>query len=1137
MDPERLVPSIRRSRAVSARFMACALILFASLLHGFDADPSALLSAAVFLQTGPDSYARVLERGVSVERLLSTADGERYRINAQSAAFVHVRVDQMGLDLSVSVVGPDGQPLLEFDSVAEEHGVEHVRFVAEREGAYGIQVKPVATGTIAPAPYRLELVEVRPATADDRTSMRARLTFSEAERERQRRTSDSLRKALALYRDALQLWESVGEQAGQAEAVYGLAFTAWQLGDARAALADAEKSVELFRAIRNRSGEADALNMVALNLHNIGDRQKALAKYQEALAATRAAGNRRIESSVLNNLGQLSDDLGDRQKARDYYSLALPLKRQVGDRRGEAVTLVNIGITENYLGQNQAALDSYAEALKIFQALGDRRGEAAVFHSIARVHDDLRDLESARDYYLRALPLRIESGDRRGEATTRHSLGSVYNALGEPDKAIEFYTEALAQLEALDHKYGQAYTLSSLANIHVARGDTGRALDLLNRALPLRRAVGDVFGEAYTLMYLGNVYTMLNDYSKALEQYAKALPLFQAGGNQAGEILLRRSAAQVERERGNVDGARSQLEAALALIETFRSSVASRELRTSYLASVAGTYEAYTDLLMQLHRSEPGRGFDRTALHVVERARARSHLEILAESHAEIRQGVEPALLEQERTLQQQINAKASRQQTILSTSQTVHEREALSRELKTLLGEYRQLQTRVRATSPRYAALMQPQPLTLEEIQQQVLDPDTLLLEYALGEERSYAWVVTQSNVFSTQLSRRSDIESLARRVHRSLTERSERRIQEASAARAARIGQADTVFRESAVALARLIVDPIASRLDRKRIIVVADGALQYVPFGALPLHSAGGNLRRDADAGHALLSAYEIISLPSASTLAVLRRDLAGREPAPKAVAVLADPVFDADDRRLRARSTDRGRDGAVQANAANTGELVPALARSRADVDETASATGLARLAFSRREADAILVHVPPSERLRALDFEANRTTATSPALRQFRILHIATHALLNPVHPELSGVVLSLVNERGVPQDGFLRLHDIYNLDLPTDLVVLSACQTGLGKDVKAEGLIGLTRGFMYAGAARVVVSLWKVDDEATAVLMEAFYAGLLGSDRLAPATALRRAQLSLARTPRWRSPYYWAGFVLQGEYR
>ncbi len=187
-------------------------------------------------------------------------------------------------------------------------------------------------------------------------------------------------------------------------------------------------------------------------------------------------------------------------------------------------------------------------------------------------------------------------------------------------------------------------------------------------------------------------------------------------------------------------------------------------------------------------------------------------------------------------------------------------------------------------------------------------------------------------------------------------------------------------------------------------------------------------------------------------------------------------------------------------------------------------------------FSRREADEITGLAGARASFKALDFAANRATALGSNLSQYRIIHFATHGLLNSQHPELSGIVLSLVDKEGLPQDGFLRLHDIYNLKLAADLVVLSACKTGLGKEIKGEGLVGLTRGFLYAGAPRVVASLWKVDDRATAELMKLFYQRML-RDSLRPAAALRKAQIDMWKQPRWAAPYYWAGFTLQGEWK
>jgi CHAT domain-containing protein len=293
-----------------------------------------------------------------------------------------------------------------------------------------------------------------------------------------------------------------------------------------------------------------------------------------------------------------------------------------------------------------------------------------------------------------------------------------------------------------------------------------------------------------------------------------------------------------------------------------------------------------------------------------------------------------------------------------------------------------------------------------------------------------------------------------------------------------------------------------------------VVADGALQYVPFAALSLAN-GGPYRP-------LVLTHELVSLPSASAFAVQRRNLENRKPAPKAVAVIADPVFSIADVRFKGASVKES----SAPDATRVIEHLPAGASGQLSIP---------RLPFTRAEADQILAVAPAASSMKALDFRATRTVATSGELSNYRYVHFATHGYLDTTRAGLSAIVLSLVDEEGKPLDGFLRVHDIYNLNLPAELVVLSACETGLGKDVTGEGLDGLTRAFMYAGARRLVVSLWNVNDKATASLMQRLYVGMLRS-KMTPAAALRAAQIEMLRSRQWQSPYYWAAFVMQGEW-
>ncbi len=405
---------------------------------------------------------------------------------------------------------------------------------------------------------------------------------------------------------------------------------------------------------------------------------------------------------------------------------------------------------------------------------------------------------------------------------------------------------------------------------------------------------------------------------------------------------------------------------------------------------------------------------------------------------------------------------------------------------------------------------MTQPQPLQLKQIQQ-LLDRDTVLLEYSLGEDSSYLWAVTPTSISSYQLPSQDKIEKLSRRYYQLLTDR--------------RYGYVKQELNKVGAELSQLLLVPVAKQLSQKRLVVVSEGALQYVPFGALP---EPGTTARNNQPVPPLLVKHEVVSLPSASTLAVVRHDLKGRKPAPKTVAVFADPVFGISDERVRSRTPSK--------QPVTDSLLLASIQRSASNVGIATANESLSRLPGTRQEAERILALVSSSQSKQAFGFAANRATANSPDLSQYRMIHFGTHGLLNSENPQLSGIVLSLVDPQGKPQDGFLGLTQVYNLKLPAELVVLSACQTGLGQNVQGEGLVGLTRGFMYAGTPRIVASMWSVDDAATAELMQRFYQGMLKQNRT-PAAALRSAQVEMWQQQKWRSPYYWAAFVMQGEWK
>jgi CHAT domain-containing protein/tetratricopeptide (TPR) repeat protein len=1013
--------------------------------------------------------------------------------------------------------------------------------------------------------------ETQALTQEQNRAAAAKLV-AEAERLESEKTGEAQKKALEKFREALALWRAAADVKGEAMTLKSMAEIYQATSDTKEALETSERALQLFQSLGDRAGEAEALIRIGIINYDIEDSSKALDYLNRAMEILRQVPDRKLEASALESLGNVHDALGEPRRAMEFLTRSLALRRALGDKPGEASVLSNIGSVHQNLRELRAALENYMPALEFFRAAKDLQNEAITLNNIAVAWSDLGEIPRALEYYSQALSVRRAAGDRRGEGITLANIGSNYYRLGDNEQALAHYNEALELFKKLQDTVGEARVLERIAILHNNAGDGQKALETYNYLLELWRARKDRRSEGTVLFRIGSAHHAMKNYARAMDYLRQSLAIARAveDSSDEAEVLQRmavvyRSTGKLEESadaykqaleiygrsskdrepmalygsarteilRGNLETARKQIELAIELAESLRGKFSSPALRMSILADRKRHYETYIDVLMRLHEREPNREYDALALQIQELARARGLLDLLNESQADIRQGGDPVLLARERAIQSQINDKEFYRMTVLRSSGKEKQLADVEQELNTLLLRHRETQAEIRAKSPQYAALTQPKPLNLREIQTTVLDPDTVLLEYALGDERSYLWVVSDNSRATFVLPGREEIERGARRFYDQLSASPETPI--AAAANRANVRplppQADD--RETAITLGKMLIGPAADRLGKKRLLVVTDGALEYVPFGALhsPLApgEASANNARSTDAYRPLIIDHEIVSLPSASVLSFLRNEARGRKRATKAVAVLADPVFRRDDPRLTS-SKDVSRK-AADPSGPDKSQAV-AVTRSARD-----SGLGeFARLRFTRQEAQSILSLVPAQSRLEALDFAASRATAQSPELGDYRILHFATHGLLNSKHPELSGLVLSLVDDQGKQVDGFLRFHEIYNLKLNADLAVLSACQTALGKEVRGEGLMGLTRGFMYAGAQRVAASLWMVEDRATAELMKRFYEGMLKRG-LPAAAALRAAQVSMLKEKRWAAPHYWAAFTLQGEWR
>ncbi len=1090
-----------------------------------------------------------------IERQLAGGEVHRYRVQLSQGEVLWLEAAQDGIDVTVAIVGLSGETVLAVDNPSDLWGEEWLLFRATEAAKYVVEVRSLTSGA-APGRYRLKAETFLPLGLADRQRFAAESAVTKAGRLYYEGTREARRRALEDYREAFTEWQALGRDAEAAHTLFLVAIVHRKLDEPREALLLLRQVLAHWRRLGRRRGQAQTLKEIATTSQMLGEAEGVEETYRQALDLWRELGDLHGQARTLNYLGLVQARRTPRS-ALEYYEEALRLFRQLGDTLQEGVVLNNVGGIHDLLGEPHPALEHFNQALDIYHRLGDRWQEAGVWNNIASVYRRTGKLQEALDGYGRSLDFRRELGDRRGEGRVLNNLGLTWLLLGDAVRARDVLRESLVLRRRTEDRRGEAITLRNLGLAHADLEQWDEALELWARALVLRRALGDRSGEAATLVSmgraegyrgrlvearrhledaldileeianpwrqaqalwrLGQILTIAGEPEEATVALDRSLKLYRTTGDEVrtGDALLALARAEQASAKRQDDGrlmiAYARATDALDLLEAVRADVDSLGLRASFLSQHRDAFELTIDLAMELDRRQPSAGWAAKALEISERARARSLLDLLEESGAGLRRGVDAALFERQRALLERLNAKADRRRRHLKREGPSATSVRLAAEMSEVRAELEEVENEIRRQSPAWGSLSNPRLLEGNAIQA-MLDAETTLLEYSLGEERSFLWAVTRDRIDSFELPGRQAIEAAAREVYEGF------RIHDPRARRA---------DAEAAARLSGILLGPVADRLSgtpdpgatpARRLAVVADGALHYLPFAALP-HPVSDE---------PLLVRYEVVSLPSASALAVQRQTLAGRPPARESLAVFADPVFATTDPRLAgAGPTDLG------AAALTLASADPAYR------DARSGDLRLDRLAWSRWEAEAIAERAGEGKALVALGFDADLAAVRSGQLQGHRIVHFATHGIVESEHPELSALVLSLYDAEGRSREGFLRLPEIYNLELDAELVVLSGCRTALGREIRGEGLVGLTRGFFAAGARHLVASLWRVQDRSTAELMDRFYRRLLqgSGGRLRPAAALRQAQGELINEPEFRDPYHWAAFAVYGDWR
>lgn len=1115
-----------------------------------------------------------LRPNYSIQGNVARTSGYAYAVRVRTGQYIRLSIKAIGVELNLALIDPrTGQTRRAW---VPPDDIASYSIAADLDGDHILKLHSVDPN--APGQYVLQIEEVRNAIPRDKQLIEVEDLLRQGKYLNQEQKVESYRRAVDIFKRALELSRTLTQSRLEAEALTGIgesifalsefqnaityyseALAKWiAIGDPRdkcqlwddigrayyglSDLTQAKKylndSLELSRTISFTRCEAASLNDLGSVYTDLGDPKMALDYLQQSVALYDSITDHRLKGEALISIGVVYQNLGKQPDAMAALNCAVPLVHPYHDLAAEAIALNNLAASYSAIGEKQKALDTYNSALPIEREVGDRDGETYTLSNIGSIHEDLGDFKAAGEYYQQTLELAAKTKSRHDEMVAQVHLASLAEEAWEYQKALGMLRDSLAIAKAIPDPRWEAIILNNSAHIQYHLADREQkpnlyieALDMYRSALSVERQIGNSSDEAITLSNVGNIQSILGHHTEAQQAYDAALADARLSGKPSAEATVLYDVARARYKQGDYAQASSVMQQAAALLESMRANVGTPDLRSSYFAKMRDFFDLYVDILMKLDAAYPGAGYAAQAFDQCERSRARTLLEMLNESGINLSEGVDKALIDKEASLNRQLADATQQEVKLMRSGESPKQLETVRGRIREFRIQRQTVEAEIRQSSPRYTDLARPQPLTAQQVQGELLDADTVLLEYVLGKDRSYLFTLTTSSLTASELPKRDDVEGLAHQLYDSLIARKRWIDGETSLQRKDRLAHAAREYERAAAALSQMLLGPIATYLEPKRLLIVPDGALQYIPFAILPVPING-----QAKSTVPLIADHEIVSLPSSSVLALLRKQTSGRTEPRQEVAVLADPVFERDDPRVKiaALPTAAKRDSVKPA----AFSLPYRVTRSLDDIGGNGRdvGSGLPRLVFSRQEANAIMTATSAGKAMEALDFQASRDTALSKDLGQYRIVHFATHGLLDNEHPELTGLVLSLVDQNGNPQDGFLSLQDIYKLDLPIDLVVLSACETGLGRQVRGEGLVGLTRGFMYAGVPRVVASLWKVDDVATADLMGHFYKAMLQRG-MRPAAALREAQLEMWQDKRWSDPYYWAAFTIQGEWK
>lgn len=1090
----------RRARGIRRFLLPVFLLIMAGCLPGFaagDQSAAAVLaitpgSAPVERDIPPDSSLRFtvsVPVGATVVLTITENQQTSHVIWTDGAGHTHLsRSNLAGKNARIRFTLPGGETAQSFT----------VSGVSKRKAA----VVEIAAG----APH--------PEDAKDRLAEQAEEALAEGDSLWAKNDPASAKAAIAAYDRAISLWEQINDIAMLRRTLtWKAVFLAFRMGQAEQGVPLVERAVHLPDA-GDPVEQANAWKGAGFIQTELADYTAGWQGYDNALRLFERTGDLFNQEVMFENRGKLLQMTGDYEGALEDANNAIGIARQLHDDIGVLHIEDEIGSIDLLQGRMQAAFDAYSQVLQLEQINAADVMIGFAETDLASLYQQLGAVAQSQDLQVRAEGFWVKHPYLYGQLITMIQRAKLDGDSGQLSDSFSTYIRSLQLAESAGMKREKVFILLGLGTTCGKQGKLDDARSYFAQARQLAGEIHEADALAQIATAEGDLEIMAGNLPTAQADYRAAVAVARQSFDHPDLISALGGLAHAEFRSGQDLSALKDIEEALDGIESTRNSTPPNALRTGYFSSVHSYYALAIDVLMHLHAQHPGTGYDRQALVIAERGRARFLLDQIDESGSRESSGEDRELQARQAESLRRIHLVESS----LAALRAAHPRSAQAAHLESEVASLMEREDRLEAEMSRNAqaplsgtaSLFHSTGELVGELQRN-LDAGSAALEYWTNEDASYLWVVTTGSLHAYRLPGTGRLGPLARQLTQDLTAPFSTEFSTPQAFAAALSGSA-AQFNLAAQQLGRWLLPPGAIPPWVHTLLIVGDGPVLSVPMEALRV--AGANRQ----SSRFLQDRYCLVQEPSiAALLALLERH---ERSGSTRIAVVADPVFNADDPRVTAGAR-RGEGAAVQdaadsfwSQATAAGHL-KRLAYAGQEVQGIEAAAGMSHV-------DAIVGFAASAERVRALDWS------------RFEVVHFATHAFLNPVQPDLSNILLSRVDSAGHPEAGALWFSDIASMRMPVGLVVLSACQTANGDPLPGEGLVGLSYSFLVAGSRRVVGSLWDVDDAATAELMRRFYQALY-QGAVSPAEALRSAQRAIAQVPRWSNPYYWAGFTIEGD--